>query len=79
MKPQNSVESVNIDRALEVFNGNRFYLILAAAQRAKEISSQRIFAERNGDRTKFEHRPTVAALKDIAEGRIGQEYLNKVR
>jgi len=79
MKPQNSVEAVNIDRALEAIGGNRFYLILAAAQRAREISSQRIFAERNGDHTKYPHRPAVSALKDIAEGRIGPEYLKKIR
>ena len=79
MKPQNSVEAVNIDQALENFGGNRFYLILGAAQRAREIASQRIIADRNGDRTRYPHRPAVTALKDIAEGRVGQELLNKVK
>lgn len=79
MKPQNSVEAVDIDLALENFGGNRFQLILGAAQRAREIANRRIFAERGGDRTKYNHRPIVQALIDVAEGRAGREYLDKLR
>lgn len=79
MKPQNSVEAVDIDQALENFGGNRFQLILGAAQRAREIASKRMFSERNGDTTKYLHRPVVSALIDIAEGRAGREYLDKLR
>lgn len=79
MKPQNSVEAVDIDKALDAFDGNRFKLILGAAQRAREIANTRVYAERNGDRTKYYHRPIVQALKDIEEGRAGKEYLNKLR
>lgn len=79
MKPQNSVEAVNIDQALENFGGNRFQLILGAAQRAREIASRRTIAERSGDTTKHEHRPIVQSLIDIAEGRAGREYLDKLR
>lgn len=79
MKPQNSVEAVNIDQALENFGGNRFQLILGAAQRAREIANKRNFAERNGDSTKYLHRPVVQSLIDIAEGQAGREYLNKLR
>ncbi len=79
MKPQNSVEAVDIDQALENFGGNRFQLILGAAQRARELASKRNFAERNGDTTKYSHRPIVQALIDIAEGQAGREYLDKLR
>lgn len=79
MKPQNSVEAVDIDKALENFGGNRFQLILGAAQRAREIASKRVYAERNGDRTKYYHRPVVQALKDVADGYAGREYLDKLR
>lgn len=79
MKPQNSVEAVDIDQALENFGGNRFELILGAAQRAREIASKRMFSERNGDKTKYLHRPIVSALIDVAEGKVGREYLDKLR
>ena len=79
MKPQNSVEAVDIDQALENFGGNRFELILGAAQRAREIASKRMFSERNGDKTKYEHRAIVSALIDVAEGKVGREYLDKLR
>lgn len=79
MKPQNSVEAVNIDQALENFGGNRFELILGASQRAREIANRRVFAERGGDRTKYNHRPIVQSLIDVAEGRAGREYLDKLK
>lgn len=79
MKPQNSVEAVNIDQALKYFGGNRFELILGASQRAREIASKRMIAERNGDKTKYEHRAVVSALIDVAEGHAGREYLDKLR
>lgn len=79
MKAQSSVEKVDIDKCLEVFGGNRFYLILGAAARAREIASQRIFHDRNGIKMKYENKPSVEALCDIASGKIGKEYLNKIK
>lgn len=79
IKPRNSVEVVNIDQALENVGGNRFHMILIAAQAAREIASKRVFAERNGDRTKYYHRPVVQALIEVAEGRAGRELLDKLR
>ena len=79
MKAQTSVEKVNIDKCLEAFGGNRFYLILGAAARAREIANQRIFHDRNGIKLKYENKPNVEALCEIADGKIGKEYLNKVR
>lgn len=78
MKTQNSVEKVNIDQALEVFDNNQFQLILAAAVRAREIATRRVIQERNDGRLWYGNKPTVEALSEIANGKIGKEYLNKI-
>ncbi len=79
MKAQTSVEKVDIDKALEAFDNNRFKLILASAVRAREIASQRTFQERNGVKMPYENKPTVEALCEFADGKIGKEYLNKLK
>lgn len=75
---KNSVERYNIDDALAAFDNNQFQFVLGAAVRAREIATNRTIAERNGDRTKYENRPVVAAVVEFAEGKVGKEYLNKV-
>jgi DNA-directed RNA polymerase omega subunit len=79
MKAQSSIEKVNIDQALDVFDNNQFQLILAASVRAREIASQRVFQERNGVKMLYESKPAVEALVDVASGKVGKEYLNKIR
>lgn len=79
MKSLSSVEKVNIDRALEAFDNNRFRLILAASARAREIAGQRITDERNGNKVDHQNKPTVEALREIADGVVGKEYLNKIK
>jgi DNA-directed RNA polymerase subunit K/omega len=76
---KSSVEVYNIDDALAVFDHNQFNLILAAAVRAREIATARTIAERNGSTVKYANRHSVTALAEIAEGKIGKEYLNKIR
>ena len=76
---KSSVEVYNIDDALAVFDHNQFNLILAAAVRAREIATARTIAERNGSTVKYANRHSVTALTEIAEGKIGKEYLNKIR
>lgn len=52
--------------------GNRFDLVLIAAARARELKKghhPRILSK-NG--------PSVTALKEIEEGKIGREYLKKI-
>lgn len=54
--------------------GNKFDLVLIASARAKEISRQ------NKESDKFEHtHPVVTALLEVESGKIGREYLNKVK
>lgn len=72
-------QQVDIDRALEVFDGNRYNMIIAAAYRAREIAAKRLIADRAAlGKNVYENKPTVAALKEIAAGQVGQEYLDKV-
>ena len=79
VKSVNTVERYNIDNCLKPFEGNRFRMILAGAVRAREIASKRIIAEKNGDRTRHANKPIIEALVEIDDGKIGSEYLNKLR
>jgi len=76
---KSSVEVYNIDDALAVFDNNQFNLVLAAAARAREISSTRNIAERNGSNVKYANKQSVTALAEFAEGKIGKEYLNRIK
>lgn len=78
MKALTSVEKVNIDRCLDVFDGNRFYLILAAATRAREIASTRNIADHANPKLKYDNKPIVSALLDVVDGKVGKEYLAKI-
>jgi DNA-directed RNA polymerase subunit omega len=55
--------------------GNRFDLVLVASQRAREL--------RRGHRPLVENHnnssPVVLALKEIEMGKVGREYLRKVK
>ena len=79
IETRSSVEVYNIDNALAVFDNNQFNLVLAAAARAREISSIRNIAEREGSTVKYANRHCVTALTEFAEGKIGKEYLNKIK
>ena len=79
LKIVNTVERYNIDNCIKPFEGNRFRMILAGALRAREIASKRTIAEKNGDRTKHQNKPTVEALCEIDQGKFGAEYLNKIK
>lgn len=76
---KSSVEIYNIDDALAVFDNNQFQFILAASVRAREIATARTIAERAGSKVKYNNRASVSAIIEIAEGKVGQEYLKKVR
>lgn len=76
---KSSVEVYNIDDALAVFDNNQFQLILAAAVRAREIATARTIAERAGSTVKYANRHSVTALAEFAEGKVGKEYLDKVK
>ena len=79
LKPVNTVERYNIDNCVKTFEGSRYKMILAGAARAREIANKRTFAEKGGDRTKHENKPVVEALCEIDQGKIGIEYLDKLK
>jgi DNA-directed RNA polymerase omega subunit len=64
---------IDTEKCVEMV-GNKFDLVLIASARAREIRRQ------NKDSNKREHVHTVIpALEEIQAGKIGREYLKKVR
>jgi DNA-directed RNA polymerase omega subunit len=72
-------QEIDVDLALANVGGNRFEMILIAATRAREIESTRRIAQNNNTSLKFRNRIISAALQEVEEGKIGREYLDKVR
>jgi len=75
-KPLDLSRGPEIDTELCVKNvgTSRFDLVLIATVRAREIRRQHKESE------KREHIfPIITALQEIQEGKIGKEYLNRVR
>ena len=70
---------IDVDKALANVGGNRFQMILIAATRAREIESTRRIAQHTNPATKYRNRTVSAALQEIEEGKVGREYLYKVR
>jgi DNA-directed RNA polymerase omega subunit len=65
---------INTEQCVENVGTNRFDLVLIATARAREIRRQHRESE------KREHIfPIVTALQEIQEGKVGKEYLAKVR
>jgi DNA-directed RNA polymerase subunit omega len=64
---------VTVEDCLERIE-NRFQLVLVAAKRARQLES-------GGDSLVPRHddKATVVALREIAEGKIGEEVLDSVR
>lgn len=67
IKPVGSVFSVE-----DVFP-NRFDLALAASCRA------RMLAQGHSPKIKTKSKPTVTALEEIAQGKVGREVLKRIR
>jgi DNA-directed RNA polymerase omega subunit len=65
---------LNNDTCVSNVGDNRYNLVLIASARAREIKRQ------HKESDKREHVfSTVTALLEVQEGKIGKEYLNKVR
>ena len=55
--------------------GNRFDLVLVASARVREIRrGARALVDNSNNSS-----PTVLSLKEIEQGKVGREYLRKVR
>jgi DNA-directed RNA polymerase omega subunit len=66
--------SIDTETCVQNVGGNRFNLVLIAAERSREIRRQ------NKDSDKREHvHSIITALTDIQEGRIDENYMNKLK
>lgn len=70
---------INVHTCVDQVGGNQFELILIAAGRAREIANARTIAQKANPQAKYDTRIVTAALQEVQEGKIGREYLNKVR
>jgi DNA-directed RNA polymerase omega subunit len=65
---------IDTEQCVKNVGTNRFDLVLIAASRSREIRRQHKESE------KREHIfPIITALQEIQEGKIGKEYLSKVK
>ena len=66
--------AIDTNQCVDLSGGNRFNLVLIAAARAREIKRQHRESE------KREHiYSNLTALLEIQEGKIGAEYLKRIR
>jgi DNA-directed RNA polymerase subunit omega len=72
IKTMFSPQNIDTDKCVENV-GNRFDLVLIAAARVREL--------RRGHAKQVSgvNSPTITALQEIEAGKIGREYLKKVR
>ena len=66
--------SIDTNECVELVGGNRFNLVLIAAARAREIKRQ----HRESD-TREHVYSNITALLEIQEGKIGAEYIKRIR
>ena len=66
--------TLDIEKCVEMSGGNRFDLVIMAAQRCKELAREHRNAERG-----YQLNAPVTALLEFQEGKIGREYIRKVR
>ena len=66
--------SIDTEQCVAHVGGNRFDLVIMAAIRAREISRR----HKHDEKTTQVNAP-VTALLEIQEGKIGMEYIRRVR
>ena len=79
MKLDLQSKDIDVQKCVKNIGGNQFELILIAATRAREIANSRIIAQKANPQLKYPTRIVTAALEEVIEGKIGREYLGKVR
>ena len=74
VKSESRGTGIDMDKCVANVGGNRFNLVLIAAERTREIKRQ------NKDSDKREHvYSSITALSDIQEGKIDESYLKKIK
>lgn len=72
--PQSRGPQVDTEKCVEITGGNRYNLILMATVRAREI------ARNQRDQEHTEHSNSiVSALLDVQAGKVGPEYMRKIK
>jgi len=66
--------SIDTEKCVANVGGSRFNLVLIAAARSREIKRQ----HSSSDKREHVH-SIITALTEIQDGKIGVDYLNKVR
>ena len=66
--------SIDNDKCVELSGGNRFNHVIMAAARARELTRQ----HKNSGSTEHFNAP-VSAILDFQNGKIGPEYIKRVR
>ena len=76
-KPIGLSRSPQVDNEMCVINAgeNRFDMVLIASVRARELARQN---KNKADQTSYVN-PTITALLEIQDGKIGKEYLKRVQ
>lgn len=72
-------KDLNIPKCIENVGGSQFELVLIAAARAREIANRRLVETKDNTNLKFPIKAVTTALNDIEQGKIGREYLDKMR
>ena len=72
MPVKNLTNNLDYNKCAEKI-GNRFDMVLVASQRARELrrGSAKLVQTNNG--------PIVSALQEIEEGKVGREYLRRLK
>ena len=73
LKRASRVLEIDLEKCVENSGGNRFMMIIMAAERAKEISR----ANRHSDKHEHLHTP-ITALLEFQNGDLGPEYIYEV-
>ena len=79
MKLSTRSQDINIYDCVDNVGGNQFELILVAATRAREIANARTIALKENPQLKYPVKIVTAALEEVEQGKVGREYLDKVR
>lgn len=79
MKVDTQSKDIDVQKCVQNVGGNQFELILIAATRAREIAGTRSIAQKNNPQLTYPVKTVTAALEEVVQGKIGREYLGKVR